>query len=190
MSINNGTRRSGPSGRFLTGITILLIFTALLVTGCTSQKVVVKPNDTVKVHYTSALASTGVVFESSLNGNPIEFVAGSGKVIPGFDKAIIGMAIGENKTVTIPADEAYGPRYQNLINVLPKEKVLATLPEKDRETWDPKPGDLIRYTRPDGGTGYVLIIAANDTSLTLDENHPLAGQDLIFSIQVVDIVKK
>ena len=190
MSINSGNRRSGPAGRFFIGITIVLIFTALLLAGCTSQKPVVKANDTVKVHYTAALASTGQVFESSVNGNPIEFVAGSGRVIPGFDKAIIGMGIGENKSVTIPADQAYGPRYQNLINDLPKDKVLATLPEKDRETWDPKPGDAIRYARPDGGIGYVLIIAANDTTLTLDENHPLAGQDLVFSIQVVDIVKK
>ena len=73
-----------------------------------SQKVVVKPNDTVKVHYTAALASNGQQFESSLNGTPIEFVAGSGMVIPGFDKAVIGMGIGENKTVMIPADQAYG----------------------------------------------------------------------------------
>ncbi len=190
MSINSGNRGSGSADRFFIGITIVLIFAALLVAGCTSQKAVVKPNDTVKVHYTAALASTGQVFESSLNGNPIEFVAGSGMLIPGFDKAVMGMGIGENKTVMITADQAYGPRYQSLINILPKDKVLATLPEKDRETWNPKPGDSIRYAGPDGKIGYVFIIAANDTSITLDENHPLAGQDLTFIIQVVDIVKK
>jgi peptidylprolyl isomerase len=190
MSINSGNRRNGPAGHIFIGMTIALIFAALIVTGCTSQNVVVKPNDTVKVHYTAALASNGQVFESSLNGNPIEFVAGAGKVIPGFDKAVMGMGIGENKTVTIPAGQAYGLRDQNLVNVISREKVLATLPEKDRETWNPKPGDAIRYAMPNGGTGYVFIIAANETTLTLDENHPLAGQDLVFNIRVVDIVKK
>ncbi len=196
MSINSGNRRNGPNGRFFVGITIVLIFLALLATGCTSQKgvaisnEVVKPNDTVKVHYTAALASNGMQFQSSLNGSPIEFVAGSGMVIPGFDNAVIGMSKGENKTVYIPADQAYGQRNPSLINVLPKEKVLATLPEKDRATWNPKPGDAIRYTRPDGGIGYVYITAANETSITIDENNPLAGHDLVFNIQLVDIVKK
>lgn len=190
MSINSGKRRSGPAGRFFIGITIMLIFVALLMAGCTSQKVLVKSNDTVKVHYTAALASTGQVFQSSLNGNPVEFVVGSGMVLPGFDKAVMGMGIGENKTVTIPADQAYGPRLQALINVLPREKVIATLPEKEQETWNPKPGDVIRYNLPEGGIGTVFIVAANDTSITIDENHPLAGQDLIFNIQIVDIVKK
>ncbi|MEI6294112.1 MAG: FKBP-type peptidyl-prolyl cis-trans isomerase, partial [Methanomicrobiales archaeon] len=147
-------------------------------------------NDTVKVHYTAALSSTGKVLESSFNGNPVEFVAGAGRVIPGLDKAVIGMSIGENKTVMIPADQAYGPRIKALINELPREKVLATLPENQRETWNPKPGDVIQYNMPEGGIGYVIIVAVNDTSITIDENHPLAGQDLIYSIQVVDIVKK
>jgi len=103
---------------------------------------------------------------------------------------VIGMSIGENKTVMIPADQAYGPRIKALINELPREKVLATLPENQRETWNPKPGDVIQYNMPEGGIGYVIIVAVNDTSITIDENHPLAGQDLIYSIQVVDIVKK
>jgi len=190
MSVNSRNGRKGLIGRVFLGMTIIFLLAALLAAGCTSQKAVVKPNDTVKVHYTAALASNGLQFESSLGGTPIEFVAGSGMVIPGFDKAVVGMGIGENKTLTITSDQAYGLRLQNLINVLPKDKVLATLPEKERESWDPKPGDSIRYVRPDGGIGYVFIIAANDTSITLDENHPLAGQDLIFTIQVVDIVKK
>ncbi|MEI6839793.1 MAG: FKBP-type peptidyl-prolyl cis-trans isomerase [Methanomicrobiales archaeon] len=196
MSIRSGNRRSGPDGRFFIGITIVLIFAAIMVTGCTSQTAVTNPNvgvkvnDTVKVHYTAALAANGRQFESSLNGTPVEFVAGSGMVIPGFDKAVIGMGIGENKTVMIPADQAYGPRIQSLVNVLPRDVVLATLSVKDPAAWNPKPGDSIRFVKPDGTIGYVYILTANETSITIDENHLLAGQDLIFTIQVVDIVKK
>lgn len=196
MSVNSGNRRNGSAGQVFIGITIVLIFLAILVMGCTSQTPVVKPdatvklNDTVKVHYTAALASNGRTFESSLNKTPIEFVAGTGMVIPGFDTAVIGMSIGENKTVTIPADQAYGPRYQSLVNVLPRESVLSTLSEKDRENFNPKTGDSIRYVKPDGTIGYVYILAANETSVMVDENHLLAGQDLVFTIQVVDIVKK
>jgi peptidylprolyl isomerase len=185
MSGNSRNGRKGQSGRFLLGVTIIFLFAALLMAGCTSQKaVVVAPNDTVKVHYTASLASDGTQFESSLNGTPIEFVAGSGRVIPGFDNAVIGMSVGQNKTVTVPADQAYGPKRQDLIITTEKTGALAD--------YQPKPGTItyITVTLPDGSVGRFPIIASNETTVTVDMNHPLAGQDLVFNIQMVDIVKK
>ena len=126
MSVNSRNGRIRPSGRVFLIVTIIFLITALLVAGCTTQKaVVVAPNDTVKVHYTASLASTGQQFESSLNGTPIEFVAGTGMVIKGFDNAVIGMSVGQNKTVNVPADQAYGPKRQDLIITTEKTGALA-----------------------------------------------------------------
>jgi len=185
MPHNNGNGRIRPSGRIFSGILIIFLLAALLVTGCTSQKAVtVIPNDTVKIHYTGMLASNGQQFDSSLNGTPVEFVVGSGTVIEGLDNAIIGMSVGQNKTVTIPADQAYGPKRQDLIITTQKTGALAD--------YQPKPG-MITYVTvplPDGSVGRFPIIASNDTTVTVDMNNPLAGQDLVFNIQLVDIVKK
>ncbi|MCU0631303.1 MAG: FKBP-type peptidyl-prolyl cis-trans isomerase [Methanoregulaceae archaeon] len=164
-------------------MTIIFLLTALLLAGCTSQKpVVVVPNDTIKVHYTASLASNGQQFESSLNGTPIEFVAGSGMVIKGFDNAVLGMSVGQNKTITVPADQAYGPKRQDLIITTEKTGSLAD--------YEPKPGTITYITVPfpDGTVGRFPIIASNETTVTVDMNHPLAGQDLVFNIQLVDIV--
>jgi peptidylprolyl isomerase len=185
MSVNSRNGRIRSSGRFFLFVTLIFLLTALLVAGCTSQKaVVVAPNDTVKVHYTASLASTGQQFESSLNGTPIEFVAGTGKVIKGFDNAVIGMSIGQNKTVTVPADQAYGPKRQDLIITTEKTGPLAD--------YVPKPGTVTYVTvpLPDGSIGRYPIVASNETTITVDMNHPLAGQDLVFNISLVDIVKK
>ena len=184
MSVNSRNGRKGPIGRFFLGMTIIFLLAALLVAGCTSQKAVVKPNDTVKIHYTAALASNGQQFESSLNGTPIEFVAGSGMVIKGFDNAVLGMSVGQNKTVTVPVDQAYGPKRQDLLITTEKTGALAD--------YQPKPGTVTYITvpMPDGSVGRFPIIASNDTTVTVDMNHPLAGQDLVFNIQLVDIVKK
>jgi peptidylprolyl isomerase len=185
MSITSSNGRKGHSSRFFLGVTIIFLFAALLMAGCTSQKaVVVAPNDTVKVHYTAALASDGTQFESSLNGTPIEFVAGSGRVIPGFDNAVVGMSVGQNKTVRVPADQAYGPKRQELFITTEKTGALAD--------YQPKPGTVtyITVTLQDGSVGRFPIIASNETTVTVDMNHPLAGQDLVFNIQMVDIIKK
>ncbi len=128
MSVNSRNGRIRSSGRAFLIVTLIFLITALLVAGCTTQKaVVVAPNDTVKVHYTASLASTGQQFESSLNGTPIEFVAGTGMVIKGFDNAVIGMSVGENKTVNVPADQAYGPKRQDLIITTAKTGALGRL---------------------------------------------------------------
>jgi peptidylprolyl isomerase len=184
MSANSRTEKIQPSGRFFLGMTIIFLFAALLLAGCTTQKpVVVAPNDTVKVHYTASLAN-GQQFESSLNGTPIEFVAGTGMVIKGFDNAVIGMSVGQNKTVTVPADLAYGPKRQDLVITTEKTGSLAD--------YVPKPGTITYVTvpLPDGSVGRFPIVASNDTTVTVDMNHPLAGQDLVFNIQLVDLVKK
>lgn len=185
MSISNGNGKIRPSGRFFLGITIIFLMAALLLAGCTSQKAaVVAPNDTVKVHYTASLASNGQQFESSLNGSPVEFVVGSGMVNKGFDNAVMGMSVGQNKSVTIPADQAYGPKRQDLIITTEKTGALAD--------YEPKPGAITYITvpMPDGSVGRYPIIASNETTVTVDMNHPLAGQDLVLNIQLVDIVKK
>jgi len=185
MSVNSRNGRKWPSSRFFLGVTIILLFAALLVAGCTTQKApVAATNDTVKVHYTASLASNGQQFESSLNGSPIEFVVGSGKVIPGFDAAVLGMSVGQNKTVTVPAAQAYGPKRQDLVITTEKTGALAD--------YQPKPGTITYVTvpMPDGSVGRYPIIASNDTTVTVDMNHPLAGQDLVFNITLVDLVKK
>lgn len=185
MSVNSKNIKKGLSGHFFLVMITILLFSALLVAGCTSQNpVVVAPNDTVRVHYTASLASNGEQFESSLNGTPIEFVAGSGMVIKGFDNAVIGMSAGQNKTVTVPVNQAYGPKRQDLIITTDKTGALAG--------FEQKPGVITYITvpLPDGNIGRFPIIASNDTTVTVDMNHPLAGQDLVFNIQVVDIIKK
>jgi peptidylprolyl isomerase len=190
MSQNTGDRKGTITGTVLFCLAVLLLSSAMISAGCTNQKQVVKPNDTVKVHYTVALASDGKVFESSSGGAPLEFVVGAGQMIPGFDSAVIGMSPGENKTVTVPAAQAYGVKKPELVNTLPRDKVLATLPKDVQQNWTPKVGDAIRYQRPDGAIGTVFVTGVNETTITIDENHPLAGQDLIFTIQLVEIVKK
>jgi peptidylprolyl isomerase len=185
MSGNSRNGKIRPSSRLFLGMTIIFLFAALLLAGCTAQKpVIVAPNDTVKVHYTASLASNGQQFESSLNGTPIEFVAGTGMVIKGFDNALIGMSVGQNKAITVPADQAYGPKRQDLVITTDKTGSLAE--------YVPKPGTITYVTvpLPDGSVGRFPIVASNDTTVTVDMNHPLAGQDLVFNITLVDLVKK
>lgn len=139
-----------------------------------------KKGDTVKVHYTGKL-TTGEVFDSSEeNGNgPLEFTIGEGDVIPGFDEAVIGMSSGEEKTVTIPVDQAYGPRMEELVAEVEREY----LPQ-DAE---PKLGQQYEVTQDDGQVFNVTVTEMNDTTVTLDANHPLAGRDLVFEIKLVEI---
>lgn len=139
-----------------------------------------KKGDTVKVHYTGKL-TTGEVFDSSEeSGNgPLEFTIGEGDVIPGFEEAVIGMNAGEAKTVTIPVDQAYGPRMEELVAEVEREY----LPQ-DAE---PKLGQQYEVTQDDGQVFNVTVTEMNDTTVTLDANHPLAGRDLVFEITLVEI---
>ena len=133
----------------------------------------------VKVHYTGTLTS-GDVFDSSANGDPLEFTLGSGEIIPGFDTGVTGMTISEKKTITIPADEAYGQRNDELIMDMP----VTNLPEG----LDPQVGQQLQMVDQENQTFIVVITNIKDDAVTLDANHPLAGEDLTFEIELMEIV--
>lgn len=146
----------------------------------------VKNGDRVRVHYTGRL-DDGSVFDSSechedgcdCSSGPLEFVVGEGQVIPGFEQAVIGMAIGDAKDVTIPVELAYGERMDELVAVVSRSDVPPGM--------DPKVGDQLELTQEDGHTFPVLVTAADETSITLDANHPLAGRPLCFELKLVEI---
>lgn len=138
-----------------------------------------KKGDTVKVHYTGRL-TTGEVFDSSEEGGaPLEFTIGEGDVIPGFEEAVIGMNTGETRTVTIPVDQAYGPRYEELVAQVEREYL-----PRDSE---PRLGQQYEVTQDDGQVFNVTVTEVTDTTVTLDANHPLAGRDLVFDIKLLEI---
>lgn len=135
--------------------------------------------DTVKVHYTGTLSS-GEEFDSSREREPLEFELGAGMVIPGFDAAVLGLEPGEGVTVTIPAKEAYGERQDELIQSVPLDFFGEQLPE---EGW------MLQLQSEDGNVIPAVVVSVNDESATLDINHPLAGQDLTFEINLVEIAE-
>jgi len=137
----------------------------------------VKDGDKVKAHYRGTLKD-GTEFDNSSEKDPIEFEVGSGTLIPGFEKAVVGMAPGEKKTFTIPVDEAYGDRRDELLLTVPKDQVPPDL--------GANVGDDLVLER-DEQEIHVKVIEVNDTGLTLDANHPLAGEDLIFEIELLEI---
>lgn len=137
-----------------------------------------KTGDSVKLHYTGTL-NDGTVFDSSEGREPLEFTLGQNQVIPGFENAVLGMSPGDSKTVNIPADQAYGPRRDDMmIDVSPSEF-------PDHIT--PQVGDRLQIRQPDGRAFNVIVSAVSNTAVTLDGNHPLAGEDLTFEIQLVSI---
>lgn len=139
----------------------------------------VKNGDKVKVHYHGKL-SNGETFDSSEGREPLEFEVGSGMVIKGFDEGVTGMNVGDKKTLNIPFDEAYGPRQPDMIVEFPKEK----FPE-DMEL------ELGMQLMMNNGAGQqfpVVVTQIKEEIVVLDANHPLAGQDLVFDIELVEIV--
>lgn len=134
--------------------------------------------DKVKVHYTGTL-STGEEFDSSAGREPLEFEVGAGMVIPGFDNAVLDLEPGESVKVTIPAEESYGERQEELIQTVPLEFFGEQLPQ---EGW------MLQLQSEDGQVIPAVVVSVTDDSATLDINHPLAGQDLTFDIELVEIV--
>lgn len=134
--------------------------------------------DTVRVHYTGRLEN-GEVFDSSAGGEPLEFQVGAQQVIPGFDNGVRGMSVGDKKTIEIEADDAYGPRADQLVNSIPREGINLgdTQPEAGM--------NLIMHVA-DGQEIPVTITEVTDTHITLDANHPLAGEKLIFDVERVE----
>jgi FKBP-type peptidyl-prolyl cis-trans isomerase 2 len=141
----------------------------------------VKQGDTVKVHYHGRLTD-GTIFDSSEGRQPLEFKVGSGMVIKGFDESVKGMNVGEKKTVSIPVDEAYGPRQ--------KEMVISFERKNFPPDIEPEVGMTLNMHSEDGNTLPVVIAEVNADTILLDANHPLAGEDLIFDIEVVDVQGK
>lgn len=135
-----------------------------------------KKGSTVKVHYTGKLED-GMVFDSSLNRDPLQFRIGGGEIIPGFEQAIIGMEPGEQKIANVAADKAFGPRDQEKVYVIDRSKLP---PEA-------KVGQRYEIEREDG-PNVVTVTEVSEGSVTLDGNHPLAGRDLIFDIQLLEVM--
>ena len=134
--------------------------------------------NTVKVHYKGTL-NDGTVFDTSHGRDPLEFTIGHKSVIAGFEGAVIGMTAGETKTVTIPPDEAYGYPREELVQTVGREHVPSDIA--------PEVGMRLQVETPTGGTFPVTISEVTTESITLDGNPPLAGKDLTFEIQLVDI---
>jgi FKBP-type peptidyl-prolyl cis-trans isomerase 2 len=134
-------------------------------------------DNTVKVHYTGKLTS-GEIFDSSLEREPLEFTIGAGQMIPGFDAAVNGMEINEKKSITISAEEAYGPRKEEMMQKVAKDQ----LPEDMK----PEIGQTLVAGSPDGQEMHVIITEINDDNIVVDANHPLAGQELQFDIELVE----
>lgn len=139
----------------------------------------VKDGDTVKVNYTGKFKE-GSVFDSSEGREPLEFQLGKGQLIPGFEKAVIGMKVGETATVDIPSDQAYGPHREELTQQVPRQQ----FPE-DMEF---QVGQRFRIGEDEEHPMIVEVTDVSDSAITLDGNHPLAGKDLVFNIELVEIL--
>lgn len=138
-----------------------------------------KTGNTVRIHYTGTLAD-GSTFDSSAGRDPLEFKLGTGQVIPGFDKAVTGMKVGDEHTVEIPADEAYGTHDPNGRQSFPRDKVPDDIPLEI--------GTRLQLSGPEGQPIMVTVAEVTDEAVILDANHPLAGKALTFKIKLVEIV--
>ncbi len=138
----------------------------------------VKNGDTIKVHYHGKL-TTGETFDSSAGREPLEFEVGSGMVIKGFDDGVTGMSVGEKKTINIPFMEAYGPKNPDMIIEMPKDRF-----PRDMEI---EVGMPLGMSDPNGQQFQVTVVEIKEEMVMLDANHPLAGQDLIFDLELMEI---
>ena len=155
----------------------IMLLGVMLATGCIGM-LKAESGDTVKVHYTGTLED-GTVFDTSVGREPLEFTLGQGQLIPGFEQAVIGMKIGDSKTVNIPADQAYGPYRDDLIQVIERDQLPEGL--------DPEVGQQLQMTQADGEVVRVMVSDVSEATITIDANHPLAGKDLTFEIELIEI---
>lgn len=139
----------------------------------------VKSGDKIKVHYHGKLTN-GETFDSSAGREPLEFEVGSGMVIPGFDDGVTGMSVGEKKTINIPFAEAYGPKNPEMVIEMPKDRFPADMQVEI--------GMPLMMSDQQGQQFQVTIVEIKEDAVMLDANHPLAGQDLIFDLELVEIV--
>ena len=138
----------------------------------------VKENNTVKVNYTGKLTD-GQVFDSSEGKEPVEFTLGQGQLIPGFEKGLIDMKVNEKKTITIAKEEAYGEINANLIQEVQKSE----LPQE----MAPEVGMGLVSMSPDVQEFNLVVVEVKEESIVVDGNHPLAGKDLVFDLEVLEI---
>jgi len=137
-----------------------------------------KTGDTVKVHYTGKM-DDGTVFDTSAEGEPLQFKIGEGQLIVDFEQAVVGMNPGESKTVQIPSDRAYGPHHAEIVLVVDRSYFPNDM--------EPKVDQRLRMQQQDGQSFAVMVTDVSETKVTLDANHPLAGKDLTFDIQLMEI---
>jgi peptidylprolyl isomerase len=137
-----------------------------------------KSGDTVQIHYTGWLKD-GSEFDSSSGGEPLQFPLGAKKVIDGVDRAVTGMSVGEKKKVEVPADEAYGPHRKELIGDVPRDQFP--------EDIDLEEGQRLQFTNEQGQVHVFQVLSVADESVKIDMNHPLAGEDLTFEVELVAI---
>jgi peptidylprolyl isomerase len=167
-------------------VTALFLIGAILVSGCSGTTDVVsdpsaaKNGDTVQLNYAMKLDDGTILFDTFTAGAPVELMLGKGNMLSAFEKAVIGMKVGEKKTITIPMDEAYGPYRKELVIEVP----LSQLPQ-DKE---PKLGMKLQQQQPDGSIITATIIEISLDTVTLDTNNELAGKDLTYEIELLKIL--
>lgn len=140
-----------------------------------------KQKDTVQLHYVGKLQD-GTIFDTSRERQPLQFTIGTGQVIDGFEQAVIGMKVGESKTAKIPMEKAYGPHREDLVVTMDRSKLPPGI--------YPTVGQRLEITQVDDQTSLVTVTDATESALTLDANHPLAGKELIFDIELIGIVHR
>ncbi|MBL3701283.1 peptidylprolyl isomerase [Sulfitobacter sp. BDSS02] len=140
----------------------------------------VKNGDNVQIHYTGTFQD-GTTFDSSEGREPLAFEVGSGQIIPGLDAALPGMEVGDAKTVNVPCEDAYGPVNPDMRQAIPREGIPDNIPVEI--------GARLQMQTAEGQVMPVTVVGVDDESVTLDANHPLAGHDLTFAIEVLAIDK-
>ena len=135
----------------------------------------------VKVHYIGKLLD-GTIFDTSKEGAPFEFVVGEKQVIEGFEESVMGLEVGDTKKITIPFDKAYGKHISELVVEVDRKN----LPEGVK----PELGQMLELKQPDGSPLLMIIVGLTEDKVTLDANHPLAGKDLIFEFEVIEVAEK
>lgn len=139
-----------------------------------------KSGDTVRINYTGTLTD-GTQFDSSVGREPLEFQVGSGQIISGLDREVEGMKVGDKQTVTVTAEEAYGAHDAAKVQKIPRDALPPEL--------EPQQGMQLQAQTPQGGQVALIVTAVEEQEITVDANHPLAGKDLIFEIEMVEILK-
>jgi len=140
---------------------------------------IAKDGDTVKVHYTGRLED-GTIFDSSQGREPLEFTLGDGMVIEGFDTGVVGMSVGQKKTIVVPPEQGYGEYEPAYVRELPRDEINIGV--------EPQVGMQLELRTPVGESIPIVITEVTEETVTLDANHPLAGETLYFEVELLEVV--